>query len=254
MHHQYICRVSILGFISVLSNFVIAATIFNSLLQNKMIISREKVGNVYMLGSIMTTLPLICALEMTKEKRKVAVYASTANSLPTDKIQITLKNLNKYSNRLSFFLISTIPLFCFLTPTFSKRIKDFKVFILTNVFGASINFALIAVLSYKTVKTLAPHLEVLVIKNKKIIKKHNFEMKKLERQNKLLNNLIYQEKNQLYFAIGFSVYCFVSAILSLPYQYLLLPIAMCMMATAAMLIIAIPFIFVCNTNKVLPTR
>lgn len=196
MHHQYIIRVSIIGFISVLSIFVFIAAIFFSLNRNELIINRKEIEFFYFLTPIKATLPLVCSLDISKEKQKIFVIASTLST--SNELSRVVRKLEKYRHSFSFLLVLTMPFYFFLTPMFSKKFIDLKVYAFATVYGSFISFGLIALLSYKTIQNLAPHLNLIIIENKQMIIESPSLAKKLEKQNYVLNNLLAQEKTQLF--------------------------------------------------------
>lgn len=76
-------------------------------------------------------IPLIVALEMSKEKRKIALNANSTALKNSKQTLKTIKKLDEYSNRLSLLLLLITPCYVFLTPVFSDYFDDFKIFILS---------------------------------------------------------------------------------------------------------------------------
>lgn len=212
-------------------------------------INRNIAGPFYLLFPIIIHLPLFIGLEMAKENGKIAAQTLMFCSSNELSFLLQLRKVKQFSSFLQVLLILCIPLYYALTPTVSDRFKDFNQFIMFIAFGTTLAFAVIALFSFNTRRVIGPLISEIIKQNETRILSENLNSIKLKRENKLLKNILRQENIQIYFSVCFTVYNTIAALLGVPFEYILCPVAMIMFSSSSVFIITVPFLNICYARK-----
>lgn len=236
-------RVSCLGFLIALANFLFTTKVFSTLKTTKTDIDRDAIGVYYLLIPVITHLSLIVGLEISFENSKIAVNTIVfCLSSEIHFLFLSTEKLEKHGNLLQAMIILSVPLYSLFSPIASKNLKDFEIFLNVVVLGGALFWGLIALFSLKTRKTLEPQMIAMLKRNEARMLSETLFAERLLKENKTIKNILRQLKIQIYFSANFSVYCLLCASLGNPFEYLISPIALILISTGSVFIIAIPFV------------